>query len=709
MSKSVTLGGKRLGAGNKMNVNLHGYDRSTFNLDRMFRSSMTTGTLVPFYCNIALNGDSFDINLRHLIKTVPTIGPLMGSFKVQLDMFTIPIRLYNGLLHNNSLGIGLKMADVKFPKTKINQYAMKGYDLDEPYKQIAPNSLLAYCGVRGLGRLTPNTTTMSREFNAVPLLGYYDIFKNYYSNKQEENFYMITTNEDILMNHVESIGVNNNLVQVGGGEISLAMLSSSFTLFDNTDTDIKLNETAETATTFITALFLNENDAQGYLDNIVKGGFQIVIQAGTERIKLKSDSIARLPILTKKTINEMNYWEVKFSPQNKTYYRKIEGDLWARGNNDTVKFIGMSNISYSYSGYTELTPFPLKQIDEVREDILSRVKNQLGVTTYTNTLESQFIHQISNTSMSGQSFNRFSQNGLVVKTYLSDMFNNWLNEEHVAEVNGISQISKVSTADGGFTIDALNLAQKVYNLLNRIAVSDGTYDDWQEVVWDVETVRKAESPIYVGGYSTEITFDQVVSQSATENEPLGTLAGMGKTRGDQGGQINIKIKEPSFIMGIVSITPRIDYSQGNRFFMTDLDSLDDLHKPALDGIGFQDLLTEKLCATDTILEHKGAGQYEKATEQNAVGKQPAWIEWQTDYNENYGDFAIPDKGMFMTLNRNYETNEEGEVLDVTTYIDPRKFNYAFADLTLESNPFWVQIATDVTARRKMSAKIIPNI
>ena len=34
-------------------------------------------------------------------------------------------------------------------------------------------------------------TTKNVEKNAVPLIGYYDIFKNYYANTQEEKFYTI--------------------------------------------------------------------------------------------------------------------------------------------------------------------------------------------------------------------------------------------------------------------------------------------------------------------------------------------------------------------------------------------------------------------------------------------------------------------------------------------------------------------------------------
>ena len=143
--------------------------------------------------------------------------------------------------------------------------------------------------------------------------------------------------------------------------------------------------------------------------------------------------------------------------------------------------------------------------------------------------------------------------------------------------------------------------------------------------------------------------------------------------------------------------------------MTDLESLDDLHKPALDGIGFQDLMQEKMNATGTLLEHKGAGNIGVKTEQYAIGKQPAWIDWQTDNNECFGDFAIPNKAQYMTLTRTFKTDDNGKIVDATTYIDPVKYNYAFADTAPEAQNFWAQVAIDVFARRKMSAKIIPTM
>ena len=91
---TVTLGGDRLGSGKKQKVDLKNYERSSHDLSYIWRSTMASGTLVPFMSEVGLPGDSFDIDLDVDIKTHPTIGPLFGSYKVQLDVFSCPVRLY---------------------------------------------------------------------------------------------------------------------------------------------------------------------------------------------------------------------------------------------------------------------------------------------------------------------------------------------------------------------------------------------------------------------------------------------------------------------------------------------------------------------------------------------------------------------------------------------------------------------------------------
>ena len=135
-------------------------------------------------------------------------------------------------------------------------------------------------------------------------------------------------------------------------------------------------------------------------------------------------------------------------------------------------------------------------------------------------------------------------------------------------------------------------------------------------------------------------------------------------------------------------------------------TMDDLHKPALDEIGFQELTTELMAWWDSKQET------DDSWVQLSAGKQPAWINYMTNVNKVYGNFAIANNEMFMTLNRRYESEWNGTkwvIKDLTTYIDPAKFNNIFAETSLDSQNFWTQIAVNIEARRKMSAKIMPNL
>ena len=176
----VDIGKNTLGDNDKMSVSLKEYGRSTHNLSSAWRSPMGVGTLVPFMKLLGLPGDTFEIDLDTQIMTHPTIGPLFGNFKFQADVFTCPIRLYNAMLHNNTLNIGLDMSKVKLP---VSQIYTKNY-------KMGKGSLTEYMGVRREPK-DANNDNYTGSFQIVPILGYYDVFKVYYANKQEERFYIM--------------------------------------------------------------------------------------------------------------------------------------------------------------------------------------------------------------------------------------------------------------------------------------------------------------------------------------------------------------------------------------------------------------------------------------------------------------------------------------------------------------------------------------
>ena len=248
-------------------------------------------------------------------------------------------------------------------------------------------------------------------------------------------------------------------------------------------------------------------------------------------------------------------------------------------------------------------------------------------------------------------------------------------------------------------------------MLMRIAVSGGTYDDYLEATYDHNRIKEAKSPVYEGGLIREIAFQEVLSQTENEQASLGSMGGRGiLTDRKKGGKMIVKTDEPCILMGIVSITPRIDYSQGNDWSVN-LDNYDDLHKPELDGIGFQDLITDEMAWFDTdirMLEDISGNITAGSPDFKSAGKVPAWLNYMTSVNEVKGNFANEEQ-MFCVLNRRYEFDGNQGIKDLTTYIDPSKFNHVFAQTRLDAQNFMVQIRTDITARRKMSAKLMPNL
>ena len=134
-----------------------------------------------------------------------------------------------------------------------------------------------------------------------------------------------------------------------------------------------------------------------------------------------------------------------------------------------------------------------------------------------------------------------SQEGLALKTYQSDLFNNWLDSEWIDGENGVNQVTKVMIEDGGFTIDAFQIMSKVYMMLNRVNFSDGSFDAWQDANFAVERLKVANNPVYLGSCIREVAFEEVISNASTDVDglqPLGQLAGRAQmTQKKKGGSI----------------------------------------------------------------------------------------------------------------------------------------------------------------------------
>lgn len=651
MSIQRNIGKNTIGDNKKMEVDLKTYNRSTHNLSTVVRNTQSVGTLVPTLTVVMQKDDTFDIDIESSVLTHPTTGPLYGSFKLDNHLFFIPFRLYNSWLHNNRLGIGMNMSQIKLPQLKVelNKLNDQPGEGEKQWSQVNPSCLLSYLGIKGYGGFTTTTTTTVAYKNATKILGYLDIFKCFYANKQEDKAYYIGSNDEIQAVINSKVVENpNNISQVNG---TIAK-----------DQVIAINDPQKVYTA----------------NNVTMWVTQTI---GHSPVQMTASEMG-----TTKWVDNVFMITASKIPTGQTW--------WIRSIQSTAQ--------------QALETFPLSEVDQLRDVILTTAGNttfEIGNVSSEIKLRKMFGER----GINGKLKTTRPQYGLLLKTYNSDLYQNWVNTEWIDGAGGINEISAVDVSNGKLSMDALNLAQKVYNMLNRIAISGGSYGDWLDTVYaSGKYIQRCETPTFEGGTSQEIVFQEVISNAATENEPLGSLAGRGLNVGKQkGGKIRIRATEPGYVMAITSITPRIDYSQGNDFD-TDWKTIDDLHKPALDGIGYQDSVnTGRAWWDDTYTNAAGALQ------KHAAGKTVAWVDYMTNVNRTYGNFASGMSEAFMVLNRDYQikygTNGNSLIDDLTTYIDPVKFNYIFADTSIDAMNFWVQIRYNITARRLMSAKQIPNL
>lgn len=656
MAITRTIGKNTLGDNNKMHVRLREYDMSSQNLSYVFRSTMGVGMLVPFMKIVCQKGDIFDIKLINKTMTHPTLGPLFGSFKLQHFIFTAGFRLYNSWLHNNRTGIGMKMSDIKFPLISRGLY-------DDIKREAInnPSSLYSYLGWKGT-RQKINGGIAKK--NAIPVLMYLDIFKSYFANTQEENFYMITGNAEASIT-LKQKGVDLFTTKVGENkEYPLV------TPIDNT-TVLKASDNVKNYADFWKSLkikFYNpttEQSKESYINYLTSN-------CNTQTITTDRVTTA-------------------FPAGN-----SLEGYTVIKGIS-VGKFPG-DDVQYNNSLKTTLKEKKLETLDKIRDEILKTPGNKaLTIEDSTEVDVREMFKDIREAASN-------KLGGLVLKTYDSDIFNNWVKTDWIDGENGISKVTALKPSeDGTITMDALNLQQKVYNMLNRIAVSGGTYRDWLETVYTAgRYLDRPETPVFQGGMSQMIEFDEVVATTGNaEGQVLGELAGRGHARQpNTSGSLHFQVEEPGYVMGLVAITPMVDYSQGNDFDLN-LFTMDDLHKPALDGIGYQDLMNEQRAWWTA--EQDGTD-----IKDTTAGKTVAWIDYMTNFNKTFGNFAAGESEDFMVLNRNYEKDNNNGISNGSTYINPQEHIDIFADTALDSQNFWVQTACEITRRGNYSAKQIPN-
>ena len=153
------------------------------------------------FCKEVIAGSKVRYDFKSAYSTNPTISPVLSRAKVNVTAWWIPIRLYVPALRD---GVEVKSGktDYSFPIINFDYGGIRvDYDnLDNPLKPFGVGSpyIPANSIYSELGMWSPyyqpltfaaigNVPTPGGR-NAIPLLGYYDIFRNYIMNTQDNRF-----------------------------------------------------------------------------------------------------------------------------------------------------------------------------------------------------------------------------------------------------------------------------------------------------------------------------------------------------------------------------------------------------------------------------------------------------------------------------------------------------------------------------------------
>lgn len=664
-----TLGGDRLGTGQKETVDLDNYGRSTHDMSYLVKTTGSFGTIIPIACEVLLPKDEVDIELDIRILTGPTVGPEFASAKVEADFFTADKRLYNKQLHNNKLNVGLTMDTIKNPLFELFPEQFTTTQLDNftgnpDNISIHPSCILRYLGLAGVGISVRDTgTTPKRQFNAEGWLAYCDMYKNYFANKQEKQGAVIHTPAAAIVNVVTEVDIDGNTIGQNAPTVVRQMVGGTNIIITAT-----ANQPLNQVFIMTTQGPIAASDI-GYL--VAQSAFLYTIQYDFSRYGVRT----------------AEYW----------YY---------------------ADSRSLRQGKIQVQRFDLEEIDLMREAILGApnnapfILNNAGGAPNVSLAPWSFILNDEAQDPATWLSRKGSQEGLLLKTYLSDLFNNWLDTEWIDGVGGLNELTAINIVNDQLQIPDLITAEKLYDAYQRVVIAGNSYDDYMDVAYDDNRWSKPEIPVYHGGLIKELVFEEVISNSESgiaggTVQPLGTLGGRGKL-GDKhkGGHLTIKANEICTLLGVLHVTPRLDYSQGNQWHLH-LKTLADYRIPGLDGIGYQELITEQQAWWNTnfdVLENKWI--------QRSAGKQPAWQNYRTNVNRVFGKFAEEQEQMWMVMARRYTAAKESygfSIDDLTTYIDPEKFNWIFAQTALDSENLWIQVRVNMKKRMLGSARIIPNL
>lgn len=177
--------------------------KSNVILSHVSPTTLAPGNLIPISFTRIFAGDDLLFKPSAFVQAMPMNAPLVNGFKLCLEYFFVPDRLYNWDLLADNTGITSDPDLVNFPQMFVQPTAtgwgsgvinfclntkndVEGAATLIAKNVVSPGSLADYCGFP-VG-LLPTWESDRNSFSALKMLGVLDIFYHYYVNQQIPKF-----------------------------------------------------------------------------------------------------------------------------------------------------------------------------------------------------------------------------------------------------------------------------------------------------------------------------------------------------------------------------------------------------------------------------------------------------------------------------------------------------------------------------------------
>lgn len=168
--------------------------KSNVNLSHTSPTTLAPGNLTPVSFVPVVGGDRLRFKPSAFVQAFPMNAPLVNGFKMCLEYFFIPTRLYNSNLLLDFTGTTDDPDSVLYPALDVENVPYSAVDFANAAtlksvadRIVSPGSLADYMNIPvAFGLTTPMGPVGPKKatFNMIKMLGYLDVIYNYYVNQQ---------------------------------------------------------------------------------------------------------------------------------------------------------------------------------------------------------------------------------------------------------------------------------------------------------------------------------------------------------------------------------------------------------------------------------------------------------------------------------------------------------------------------------------------